>query len=341
MVDRRGARAVLTIAILCTGLATLGLSLTSSLAMFYVIFCFARMVWAGPFDLGLYTALNNWFVSRRGIANSIASLAQMAGLVVLPLVAQLAMEQGSWRNGWLAIGALSLLIGLVPVWLLVVRRPEDLGLAADRPRGGSGSAVPEPQFDRRQAMATRAFWLLSLYTVLVYPVQAGVSLHQVSHLIERGLAPLQAAGVVGVFSSMSALSGFAIGFLPRRISLQWRLIGTAACLSLGTAAMIFVHDIAGAYLAAGVFGLGIGGIIALLPIAWAEFFGRTSYGAIRGVVLSMQVVAQALGPLLSGWLRDQTGDYRLSLGVLAISAALAIFAALLARRPESPVRSSL
>ena len=70
-----------------------------------------------------------------------------------------------------------------------------------------------------------------------------------------------------------------------------------------------------AYLAAGLFGLGIGGIMTLLPVAWADYFGRESFGAIRGVALSVQVLAQAAGPLLSGVLRDWSGDYTLSLTV--------------------------
>ena len=36
-----------------------------------------------------------------------------------------------WRAGWLAIGAVTLVVGFVPTWLLMVRRPEDLGLLPD------------------------------------------------------------------------------------------------------------------------------------------------------------------------------------------------------------------
>jgi len=92
----------LCLAVLGTGLSTMALSLTHSLVVFYLLFCFARMVWAGPFDLGLYGALNSWFVTRRALATSIATLAQMSGLVAMPLIAQLAMRDGGWRSGWVA-----------------------------------------------------------------------------------------------------------------------------------------------------------------------------------------------------------------------------------------------
>ena len=81
MLDRRGSRLVLCLAVLVNGVALLLLSLTPSLLMFYLLFCVARMNWAGPFDLGIYGALNNWFLARRTAAASIVNLAQMFGLV--------------------------------------------------------------------------------------------------------------------------------------------------------------------------------------------------------------------------------------------------------------------
>jgi MFS transporter, OFA family, oxalate/formate antiporter len=334
LLDRRGARLVLCLAVLGTGLATMALSLTPSLLVFYLLFCFARMNWAGPFELGLYSALNNWFVARRPLATAIATLAQMGGLVGLPLIAQAAMQQGDWRDGWLAIGATVLLVGFLPVWLLLVRRPEDVGLTPDHRVATSGTAKLEPRFTRGEAMRLPAFWLLALYTVLVYPVQAGVSLHQAAHLIERGIDAALATGIVSFFSLMSGIASFAVGFLPRRWPVRYAMAAAGALLCLGAFAMTGIHGTRDAFLAAALFGAGIGGVLTLLPIAWADYFGRASYGAIRGVALSMQVLAQAVGPLASGALRDWTGDYMLSLHLFTVLAALAVIAALAARQPR-------
>src|SRR3954463_7696116 len=76
LLDRRGSRLVLCIAILVNGVALLLLSLTPSLLVFYLLFCIARMNWAGPFELGIYGALNNWFMARRTVAASVINLAQ-------------------------------------------------------------------------------------------------------------------------------------------------------------------------------------------------------------------------------------------------------------------------
>ena len=342
VLDRRGSRLVLCAAVLINGVLLMLLSLTPSLLVFYLLFCVARMNWAAPFELGLYGALNNWFVRRRALASSVVTLAQAAGLVAMPLIAQIAIVHDGWRAGWLVIGALTLLIGFVPAWLLLVRRPEDLGLLPDgavapKPEAGGGTAPPtaavEPAYSRRQALGTGAFWLLLVYSALVYPVQAGVSLHQAPFLIERGIDPTIAATIVSAFSLTSALATMACGALPRTVPIRYPLAATGAILTLGVVLLLGVRSASQGYLAAGVFGFGIGAILTLLPIAWADYFGRRHFGAIRGVALPAQVLAQAAGPLLSGVLHDLTGSYVASLQCFAVLAGLSVVAALAARQP--------
>ena len=338
LVDRYGSRAALSLAVLATGAAMMMLSLIQSLLVFYLLFCIARMVWAGPFELAIYSAVNNWFVARRPLATSIVTVAQAVGLVAMPLIAQLAMQHSGWRFAWLAIGSLTLVVGFLPVWLFMVRRPEDLGLVPDR-QPAAGIAAPrarldEPSFSRREALGTAAFWLLLLYTVLVYPVQAGVSLHQAAHLIERGIAPTIAAAIVSTFSLTSAVASLACGFLPRWLPIRYPMALIGVFLTLATMLMIGISSAGQGYAAASLFGFGIGGLLTLLPIAWADYFGRANYAAIRSVALSAQVLAQAAGPLLSGVLHDWTGDYKLSLQCFAVLSGLSILAALTARRPR-------
>jgi sugar phosphate permease len=340
--DAKGAKVVLCLAIAVTGAACMALSLTQSLLVFYLLFCLGRMNFAGPFDLGIYGAIYSWFVRRRALATSIATLAQMLGLVLMPLIAHGAMlAGGGWRAGWVAIGLSVLVVGFVPCWLFLARRPEDLGLTPDGGQpaatGADGRPAQEdPTFSRRQALATPAFWLLAAFTLLVYPVQAGISLHQAPHLIERGLSATVAATTISTFSTVSAIVAFALGFWPQRLPLRLALALTGGFLALSAWTMTGISGALDGYLAAMVFGVGIGGLMTVLPLAWANYFGRASFGAIRGAALTVQVLAQASGPLLSGVLRDLTGDYTLSLQVFACTAAAGALVVLFARPPARP-----
>jgi sugar phosphate permease len=346
MLDRHGARALLTFAVAATGLACAALAYTPSLLYFYVAFCIARTCFAGPFDLGIYGAVNKWFVARRAIATAIANVAMMAGLVTMPLIAQFAIDHSGWRTGWIAVGVTVLVVGLLPVWLFVMRQPEDIGLAPDGavaddghtdrtgPGSGARSTVEGRQYTRGEAMRTPAFWQLMLYTALIFPVQAGVSLHQAPYLIERGIDATTAALVVSTFSLMSGVSGLLFGVIGRRVGVRLGLVVASLVL---TAAVVLLDRLATsgeAFIAAALFGAGLGGMLTMLPVAWADFFGRQSYGAIRGVALMAQILPQAAGPLISGILRDWTGDYHASLMCFAVFSGLSVVVALFARRPR-------
>jgi OFA family oxalate/formate antiporter-like MFS transporter len=339
LLDREGARLVLCVAVLTTGLANMALSLTVSLPMFYVLFCIARLNFAGPFDLGIYGAVNSWFITRRSFASGIASVGQTAGLVALPMIASFAMLKGGWPAGWLAIGVTVLVVGFVPAFLLMVRSPEDVGLLPDGHRAIPGSDPRpfhrDPVFTRAQAVRTKSFWLLSLFTLLAYPVQAGVSLHQAPFLIERGLSPPVAASIVSYFSLMSGIASFSFGLLPKRLTARWKLVLTGLLLCIGASLYQPVHGAASGYLAATFFGLGVGGLLVMLPVAWGDYFGRSNYGAIRGLALTGQVLAQAAGPLLSGVLRDTTGGYETPLACFAVLSGLSMLAAILATPPSN------
>jgi cyanate permease len=97
--------------------------------------------------------------------------------------------------------------------------------------------------------------------------------------------------------------------------------------------MVAISSAGEGYVAAALFGFGIGGILTLLPIAWADYFGRANFAAIRSVALSAQVLSQAAGPLLSGALHDWTGSYERSLQCFAVLSGLSVLAALMARQP--------
>ena len=339
LLDRSGARLLLCCAVIGTGVSLMAISVVNSLVLFYVFYCYARMNWAGPFELGLYGALNNWFVARRALASSIATIAQLGGLVALPLVAHFAMNGRDWRAGWLAVGVCVLLVGLLPVWLLLVRRPEDVGLAPEPAMPIHAKSTPEPRFSREQALRTPAFWLLALYTVLVYPSQAGVSLYQASHMIERGIDAATVATIISAFSLMSAVASFGVGWLPRHWPIRFLLAASGTLMGFGALSMLGIRSAPEAFACGAVFGLGIGGLLTLLPIVWADYFGRESYGAIRGTALTMQVIAQACGPIVAGALRDVHGDYTWSLALFGSLAVVGGVVVLGAKRPDAALQT--
>ena len=332
LVDRGGVRKVLIIGTLLISVSLLALSQTSSLIWFYIAFCLGRMIFAGPFEIAITSAVANWFIELRGRAMSFAALAHSIGLTVLPLVAFFAISQWDWRAGWIAIAIIVLLVGVVPNIFFMIQRPEDVGLspyAKSVEASGilgetQGKAVnPETSFTRGEASRTRAFWMLIAFSLFIYPVQAGVSLHQAPHLIDRGISLGFAATAVSVFSFSAAIGGLIFGQLEALFGVRRSLAAGAWLMAVGTATMLMVFDVWTAILSGITFGAGIGGLMTLFPVAWANNFGRENLGAIRGVTLPIQTLAQASGPLISGILFDLSDGYDLSLSLFTILASVA------------------
>ncbi len=338
--DRHGSRISLVTCALIVSACTAALAGVETLVGFYVVFGISRMMFSTPFDLGTSSAVTKWFVRGRARAMALLSTAHGAGLALMPLLAAFMIEAHGWRTGWLALAAVVFVVGAVPQWFFLARQPEDLGLAPDGrsavvdESGSEQDETHEVAFTRAQALRTPALWLLMIFAALVYPVQAGISLHQAPYLIESGISPGIAATVVSVFSLCIAIGGLAFGMNAHRMQPRFALFVGAVMITIGAVLMGQVVSPALGYLSAALFGLGLGGVSTMLPVTLANYFGRAHYGAIRGIFLPVQVVAQAAGPLLAGVLHDASGNYDLGLTVFAALAATAALVALACRQQK-------
>ena len=346
-VDRTGPGQVLAIGALLIGISMIALSQTNTLIWFYVAFCAGRMAFAGPFEIAFTSAIANWFIHLRGRAMSLAALAHSVGLTVFPIVVFAVIELWDWRTAWIIVGIIVLFVGVIPNTFLMIQRPEAVGLrpyqldqepTQMKKDAQNGDEEAEPSFTRGEASRTRTFWILIAFSVFIFPVQAGVSLHQAPHLIDRGLSMAVAATAVSGFSFMAAMGGLIFGQLELRIGSRRTLAASAVLMALGTGSMLMIYTPWTAYLSAIIFGVGIGGLLTILPVAWADSFGRNNLGSIRGISLPMQAVAQASGPVISGALFDITGDYDMSLIRFSVFGFGAAILALFVVKPDNPIR---
>ena len=94
----------------------------------------------------------------------------------------------------------------------------------------------------------------------------------------------------------------------------------------------------GGSLASAVFGAGVAGLHLLVRLAWAEYYGRQHLGTIQGVTLPIQLLGQALGPVLSGVLFDRTGRYEYAFLGLAGVVLLGSLLVLIVVPPHQPDR---
>ena len=74
-------------------------------------------------------------------------------------------------------------------------------------------------------------------------------------------------------------------------------------------------------------------MITITQVIWADYFGRGSIGAIRGIVSPIHMFSNAAGPLAAAMSFDATGNYRLFFTITALLSLAAAGLIVLARRP--------
>ncbi|MBI1188605.1 MAG: MFS transporter [Alphaproteobacteria bacterium] len=123
--DRIGVRRVAIASIVLFGLSMMALGLNNgSIVVYAITWCLMAVAGAGTLPITFTRAVNNWFVANRGIALGVALIATGMFGVLAKLLAQEVTALSNWRMGYVAVGALPLLIAL-PVALVAFRDVTD------------------------------------------------------------------------------------------------------------------------------------------------------------------------------------------------------------------------
>ena len=351
IIDRYGSGVVLAIISTIAGICGIGLSLVTQQWMFYSLYIPGRAVFAGPLELGTSTSISNWFIRRRPFALALLSVWQGIGLASMPLVAQIIISGWGWRTSWAALGTYTLALGVLPVFLLMVRRPEDIGIEADAPANprptdsdlepGEPSTRPtdarsELNLTVREAIHTRAFWLLALFSVAGFIVQAGVSLHQVAHFINQGVPGHAAALTISTFAIAQTIGVIAWATLAHRIPPRFLLSAAGFMGAIGTIAIAASSTMIAGASSAFILGMAVGGFHLVLRLIFADYYGRQYLGSIRGLTIGAQISGQVLGPLIAGLMFDYTQSYWMPFSAFAVTVSLAALVVLAATPPGRP-----
>ena len=356
-IDRYGSGLLLAASSVLTGMLAIGLSLVANPVAFYSLYVPGRMTFSGPLELGIPTAISNWFIRRRPLGLAVDGVAKGVGLAMMPLIAQFVITGWDWRAAWLTLGILTLSLGVIPPVLFMARRPEDMALepdpvlnravqtASSSQAGESNSTLvfTEPNFTVREALNTRAFWLLAAFAAGGFMVQAGVSLHQVAHYIGQGLSGPSAALTASTFAFSQIFGSVFWSALGRRAPVRFLLAAAAFVVAVAVLGTSVSSSLPTALLAAATVGFGIGGLHLLVRLAWADYYGREHLGAIRGFTMSAQIGGQAIGPVFAGFMFDATDSYQVPLLVFTVVASLAGLLVLFATPPKitAPTRTAV
>lgn len=342
--DRFGSRGVIKVGVIMFGIGFMLLSQIDSLLGFYgaVIVIAIGSSMAGYFPLNV--GVIQWFEKKRARALSMVGLGLALGGMFVPIVAW-SMESIGWRATAFGCGVISIVVGY-PLACIFRRRPEDFGETVDGLGTQRGTVDVlgvqpetnvEPEFTARQALRTKAFWLLSAGHGVALIIVTAVNTHAINHMrISLGYTIAQAAFYITLMTGFQVIGVLLGGVLGDK--LQKNKVA-AVCMTMHMVGMLMLTYALGPMmlvLFAIFHGLAWGIRGPFMQAIRADYFGRKSIGMILGLSAMLTAVGQVSGPLLAGIMGDATGNYDLGFTVLALIAGAGTFLFWFAKPPPLP-----
>jgi len=158
---------------------------------------------------------------------------------------------------------------------------------------------------------------------------AGIMIHFIPMLTDRGASPELAATAAGSMSIFAIISGGASGFLLDRFSVARVAAPCFAVPALGVAILLSgIGGQAGAFAAAATIGIAAGVIVPVLSIFVTRYVGMLHYGAVFSVLMAIFSLAQGAGAILISAIHDRNDGYGAAFvtvaGAFLLSAALVL-----------------
>lgn len=285
------------------------------------------------------SAVSSRFNAGRGFAIAVTICGSSIAATALPILTTEAIIEFGWRGAYVAL-AVGFFLLAMPLNFLFFRG------AADTPaRVPSEEKAPASQIlagmEAHDAFRSFTFYRLSMAGLLFAFCAMASIVHFVPILTDRGLSPLEAAGIAGLIGLSSLIGRFITGYLLDRFQPE-RVALVAFGLPIFAALLLLFGDGPLAYSAAAVvIGASLGGEYDIIIYLTTRHFGLKRFGAILSTVMVFLAAATATGPLTAGAIFDRFGtyDYYLWLTIPMVLAS-ALLAGTLPAAPEEYNRGS-
>ncbi|GAA4106472.1 MULTISPECIES: CynX/NimT family MFS transporter [Streptomyces] len=276
------------------------------------------------------------FPDRAASMTSVYTGAMIAG-ATLVAASSVPLEKafgGSWEASlavWSLLAVLAAVAWLPQVLIARGRTGHEVRVTSTRSGSGTGPGSASGATGKsvwRSALAWQVTLFMGLQSLWSYVLIAWMPTIFTDHGMSRSTA-----GVIFAFNNLIQVAGaFAVPLLAGRMRSQRPLIVLVTSLVAAGYAGLMIAPVSGAWLWAGVLGIGQGGAVGLALTMIVLRSGDAQTAArLSGMAQTVGYLLAAVGPLAAGAVHQATGGWTipivLVLGVCAAALAVGLFAA--------------
>ena len=272
----------------------------SSIMFLFVAIFLMRLAGQGLTSHTGSTTISRFFEKNRGRALSTGWLGLSLAEFSLPVLIVFLLTFIEWRDIWLSISILVIIILPVISYVLV----KDVKLDTREISSNTESNKEIRQWTRIEVLKDYRFYIISM-TMLAMPwIATGSFVYQSFITTSKEWGPYIIAQSFMVYSIASVITLFISGFLIDKFTSRKLLVYMNIPLLLSAVVLFYFKNPISSFFFLGLIGISNGLANVLGSSTWAEIYGVKHIGSIKALTTALMVFATAFGTALFGILID-------------------------------------
>ncbi len=267
------------------------------------------------------TTISRFFEKNRGKALSTSWLGLSLAEFMMPVLIVFLLTFIEWRDIWVSISILVLLVLPAATFILV----KEVKLDTREESKIEENTKKIKQWRRLEVLKDYRFYIICM-TMLAMPwIATGSFVYQSFISSSKGWGPYVIAQSFMAYSILSVITLFISGFLIDKFSSRKLLIYMNIPLFFGTIVLYYFNAPLFSFIFFGLLGVTNGLANVLGSSTWAEIYGVKFIGTIKALTTALMVFSTAFGTALFGFLID----IGFSIEQIAVVSGIYIFASII------------
>ena len=249
------------------------------------------------------TTVSRFFEQSRGRALSTTWLGLSLAEFILPLLVIFLLTIIDWRNIWLTISTLVVVVLPIASFSLV----KNIKLDSRETSSTKDARIKDiKQWTRTEVLKDYRFYIICLSMLAMPSIATGTFVYQSFIVSSKGWGPYVIAQSFMVYSILSVITLFLSGFLIDKFSSRKLLIYMNIPLFISTFVLYYFNSPISSFAFLGLIGISNGLANVLGSATWAEIYGVKYIGSIKALTTALMVFSTAFGTALFGILIDNS-----------------------------------
>tara|TARA_B110000914_G_C15400316_1_gene416861 strand:+ start:48 stop:938 length:891 start_codon:yes stop_codon:yes gene_type:complete len=247
------------------------------------------------------TTISRYFERTRGRALSTTWLGLSLAEFILPLLIVFLLTIIEWRNIWLSISILVIVVLPLVTFFLV----KNVNLDSRESSPKKHKKVKEiKQWKRTEVLKDYRFYIVCLNMLAMPWIATGTFVYQSFISTSKDWGPYVIPQSFMVYSILSVVTLFFSGFLIDRFSSRKLLIYMNIPLFFSAFVLFYFNSSISSFVFLGLIGVSNGLANVLGSATWAEIYGVKYIGSVKALTTALMVFSTAFGTALFGLLID-------------------------------------